>query len=384
MRKVEFFRHNIGEREIEDLKRVLDGLFLTTGKEVEAFEQELAAYLGAPHAVGVTSCTAAIHLALEALGVGPGDEVITTPMTFAATALAAIQAGATPVFVDVEPETGNMDVNLIENAITENTRAIVPVHLYGLMCDMKTMRQLADKYNLAVIEDAAHAPEASRDSVRVGELGEACCFSFYPTKSITCGEGGAISVHDCELDRKLRAMRHHGMDRTASERYQKDDVGYEISMMGWKYNMDNIQAALLRGQLEKIEEIYIQRSQRVQWYTEGLKNIEGIGIFNIPSNVRHAHHIFAIKVHADYRKKVCNALKENGIDYSINYHPPVHLHQYFREQYGYAEGDYPAAELFSRQVITLPLYAKLERDEVDYVVKTLHRAASDLKLPSLN
>ncbi|HLA40761.1 MAG TPA: aminotransferase class V-fold PLP-dependent enzyme, partial [Candidatus Glassbacteria bacterium] len=180
--KIEFFRHNIGRREIADVTRTLRGIFLTTGGEVEKFEKDFAGFLGLPHAIGVTSCTAALQLSLTGLGVGYGDEVITTPLSFAATALAVLQAGAVQVFADVEPETGNLDPTLAEKAITPRTRAILPVHLYGQLCDMKRLREIADRRGLVIVEDAAHALEAARAGVRVGELGDAACFSFYPTK----------------------------------------------------------------------------------------------------------------------------------------------------------------------------------------------------------
>lgn len=190
MKKIEFYKHSISQKDIDNTVKVLRSLFLTTGETVKEFEEKFSQYLGCKYTVGVTSCTAALHLSLLAYGVGSGDEVITTPMTFIATANSIIHAGATPVFVDVEPETGNIDANLIEGAITSRTKAILPVHLYGQMCDMKRIREIADKYHLLVIEDAAHAIETSREGVRPGELGDAACFSFYATKNITSGEGG--------------------------------------------------------------------------------------------------------------------------------------------------------------------------------------------------
>ena len=201
-----------------------------------------------------------------AYGIGPGDEVITTPMTFIATANAVIHAGATPVFVDVEPETGNINANLIENAITSRTKAILPVHLYGQMCDMKKIRKIADKNHLVVIEDAAHAIEVNRDEIRPGELGDAACFSFYPTKSITSGEGGAIATNNEGISEKLTKLRLHGMSKGAAERYSRRYEHWDMEMLGWKYNMDNIQAALLLNQLEHVEEFRDRREEICQKY----------------------------------------------------------------------------------------------------------------------
>ncbi len=378
MRKIEFFKHNIGPREIRDVNRVLRGLFLTTGKEVELFERAFAGYLGLPCAVGVTSCTAALQLSLTALGVGPDDEVITTPMSFAATATSIIQAGARPVFVDVEPGTGNLNAALLEAAITPRTRAVVPVHLYGQLCDMRAIREIADRHNLVVIEDAAHALEASRDQVRPGSLSEAACFSFYATKSITCGEGGAVAVKSQELARRLKALRHHGMDRTAAERYQKDDPSYEITMMGWKYNMDNIQAALLIGQLERVERLHRKRQRLASRYRAGLSAVEGIELTAECPDSTHAHHLFTILVPAGKRNKFIARMNARGIGVSIHY-LPIHLHRWFRETFGYARGMFPAAEEIGDRVVALPLYPKLKAAEADYVIRSVKETAVELK-----
>jgi len=221
MKKIEFFKHCINKSDIERVSRILRSVFLTTGKEVEEFEQNFSEYIGQRYTVGVTSCTAALHLSLIVLGIGSGDEVITTPMSFCATANAILQAGAQPVFVDVEEDTGNLNTELIESAITENTKAIIPVHLYGQMCDMKSIKESAKKYNLKIIEDAAHAIEASRDGIRVGQVSDTACFSFYPTKSITSGEGGAVSTDNREMAENLKMLRFHGIDKAAADRYTK-------------------------------------------------------------------------------------------------------------------------------------------------------------------
>jgi UDP-4-amino-4-deoxy-L-arabinose-oxoglutarate aminotransferase len=210
MTPIPFFQHDLGAAELEAVAAVLRGTILTTGDTVAEFERRFAATLGAAHAVGVTSCTAALHLALLAAGVGPGDEVLTTPLTFIATATAIVQAGARPVFVDVEPDSGNLDATRLATAITPRTRAIVPVHLFGQMCDMRAIRAVADRHRLALIEDAAHCPEGARDGVRPGELGDAACFSFYATKSITAGEGGALVTRAADLADRARLLRQQG------------------------------------------------------------------------------------------------------------------------------------------------------------------------------
>ena len=377
MQEIEFFRHNIGTREIREATRVLRGLFLTTGREVERFEAELASFLGVPHVVGVTSCTGALHLALTALGVGRGDEVITTPMTFAATALAVMQASAKPVFVDVEPQTGNLDAGLIESAITPKTKAILPVHLYGQMCDMRAIHRIAERHGLAVVEDAAHALEAGRDGVRVGELSDAACFSFYATKSITCGEGGAVAAASEQLARDIRRMRHHGMDKSAADRYGKDDVDYQITMMGWKYNMNNIQAALLLGQLARAEKLLQKRTRLAGRYSEKLAGVPGVKIPQPIRDCRHGWHLFTILVPPDKRREFVRRLKEMSIGVSINY-IPVHLQKFFKEKFGFRKGAFPAAEAVGASTVSLPLYPKLTFKEQDVVVSAVRELAVEL------
>ena len=368
--KVEFFKHNINEIDITRVNEVLNSIFLTTGQTVKEFEGDFAAYLSAKHAIGVTSCTAALHLCLIAWGIGKGDEVITTPMTFCATANAIIHAGGTPVFVDVEEETGNINADLIESRITEKTKAIIPVHLYGQMCDMKKTRQIADMYNLVVIEDAAHCIEGSRDGVKVGQLGDASCFSFYATKNITSGEGGAIAVRDPAIDEKLRMLRLHGIDKSAADRYTKKYRHWDMPILGWKYNMDNIQAALLIGQLERIDALWERKALLSRKYEEAFNSIPRIKLMKTVPDSRHARHLFTIQVPEKMRDTLLLALQEKGIGVAVNFRA-VHLLQYYRETFGYHEGQYPFAEQIGAGTISLPLYPALSDAEIDYVVQTV-------------
>jgi len=370
MKKIEFFKHSIDEGDIERVNSVLRSIFLTTGREVEKFEQNFSRYIGRGYTVGLTSCTAAIHLSLIALGVGPGDEVITTPMSFCATANAILHAGARPVFVDVEEETGNLNAELIEPAITEKTRAIMPVHIYGQMCDMKSIGKIAKKYNLKVIEDAAHAIEASRDSIRAGQLSHTVCFSFYATKSITSGEGGAVSTDNKEITETLKILRLHGIDKGAAERYTKRYQHWDMPLPGWKYNMDNIQAALLVGQLERIEDLWQRRDALWRLYEEELGNIAGIRVLKTLPNVRHARHLFTVLVPPGKRDSLLSALQNRDIGIAVNYRP-IHLLKHYRETFRYTEGNYPVAEEIGRRTISLPLYPSLEKADVIYIVKVL-------------
>src|ERR1700730_4018251 len=215
--RIPYFRHNLGDAELACVASVLEGDILTTGDAVSEFEARFAACLGVRHVLGVTSGTGALHMALLALDIGAGDEVITTPMSFVATATAILEAGATPVFVEVEPDNGNLDAPGVKPAIPPRTKAILPVHLYGLMCDMRALKTIADRHGLRIIEDAAHCIEGMRDGVRPGELSDMACFSFYATKNLTCGEGGAIIVNDDAVAERLKLLRLHGMTRMAEE-----------------------------------------------------------------------------------------------------------------------------------------------------------------------
>jgi len=369
-RKIEFFKHNIDEKDIARANDVLRSIFLTTGKVVEEFENNLAEYLGAKRVVGVTSCTAALHLCLLAWGVGEGDEVITTPMSFCATSNSVMHAGAKPVFVDVEEDTGNIDANLIEAAVTEKTRAIMPVHLYGQMCDMRKIRAIADKHKLVVIEDAAHCIEGKRDGVRVGELGDAACYSFYATKNITSGEGGAISTNDPAKADLLKMLRSHGIDRTAGDRYTKKYQHWDMTELGWKYNMDNIQAALLIGQLERIEELWKRRNEIALQYEKAFEGVKGIKLMKTVASCKHPRHLFTIHVASERRDEIMFALQEKGIGVAVNYRA-IHLLKYYRQHFGFKEGDFPVAERIGNTTITLPLYPKLHSSELEYVIKSV-------------
>jgi len=368
--KVEFFKHSIDENDVARVNEVLRSIFLTTGSLVEAFENNLAAYLGSPGVVGLTSCTAALHLCLLAWGVGPGDEVITTPMTFCATANTVLHAGARPVFVDVEPDTGNIDAGLIESRITERTKAIIPVHLYGQMCDMKRIRQIADQRGLVVIEDAAHCLEGQREGVRPGALGEAACFSFYATKNITSGEGGAVAANESSKLELLKMLRLHGMDKSAADRYTKEYRHWDMKVLGWKYNLDNIQAALLLGQLERIEDLWRRRDEIVQKYQAALASVPGVRLLKDVPDAKHARHLFTILVPPERRDGFLTGLQKKGVGVAVNYRA-VHLLEYYRERFGFRRGDFPVAEAIGDRTVSLPLYPKLEDSQVDYVIESV-------------
>ncbi|MGK7344626.1 MAG: DegT/DnrJ/EryC1/StrS family aminotransferase [Candidatus Nitrospinota bacterium M3_3B_026] len=375
--KVDFFRHNITTEDRKALEKTLKGLFISTGDEVAKFEERFAEYLGVPHVVGLTSATAGLHLALEALGIGKGDEVITTPMTFIATANSIIHTGAAPRFVDVEPDTGNMDPANIEKAITKKTKAVMPVHLYGQLCDMKAIKEAARARRLKIVEDAAHAVEARRDGVGAGQLGDAAAFSFYATKNLTSGEGGALSVHSRKLKDRLRQARLHGMTRDAASRFQKKFQHYDMRFVGWKYNMSNIQAALLLNQIDRIEKNLEERKKRWEIYMKELSGVEGLELPVIRPGSRSALHLFTVRVPARHRDRILWRLEEKGIGVAVNFRP-VHLMTYYRKNFGLKRGMFPNAERIGDRVVTLPFYPTMKRAQIKYVADSLKEILASL------
>jgi dTDP-4-amino-4,6-dideoxygalactose transaminase len=370
--KVPFFMHDLGKAELDAVAEVLAGPILTTGEWVARFESRFAELLGARHAVAVTSCTGALHISLLALGIKPGDEVITTPLTFIATSTAIMEAGAKPVFVDVEPETGNLDAGRVEAAITERTRAIMPVHLYGQMCDMRALRKIADRHNLYIIEDAAHCVEGTRDGVRPGELGDTACFSFYATKNLTCGEGGALVTNDEQLAEKLRLLRLHGMNKNANDRHKEGYKHWDMTVLGWKYNMDNIQAALLLPQMDRLEENWRKRKELARLYEGRLWDIPNLSRPATLEGVEHAWHLFPVWIGDGGRDRAIEGLQAQGVSVMVNYRA-IHLLTFFREALGYTEGDFPIAERIGGSSLSLPFYPNMPTEHVEIVVESLAR-----------
>jgi dTDP-4-amino-4,6-dideoxygalactose transaminase len=333
---------------------VLESCHFVLGPEVAAFEQEFAAFCGARFAIGVNTGTSAIHLAMLAAGIGPGDEVITTPHTFVATAAAVLYAGAQPVFVDIDPVSFNMDVDQIEAAITPRTKAILPVHLYGQMADMDPIMEIARRRNLLVIEDACQAHGAEYKGRRAGSIGDIGCFSFYPGKNLGAyGEGGAVTTNDLEVARKIRMLRDWGTERK-----------YYHEIQGYNYRLEEIQAAILRVKLRHLEEWTEARRANARRYDELLAG----GPVGAPAQMdyaRHVYHIYAVRT-AD-REPLMAFLKEQGVATGIHYPIPVHRQPAYAEL-GYQEGDFPHAERAAREVLSLPMYAELTGEQVALVV----------------
>ena len=301
--------------------------------------------------------------------------MITTPLSFIATANAVLQTGASVIFVDVEPHTGNIDAELIGGAITHKTKAIIPVHLYGQLCDMKRIRAIADKNGLFVLEDAAHALEASRDGVRVGELGDAACYSFYATKSIASGEGGAVSTDDPELNRRIQSLALHGMTAGAAERYNGTYKHYDMESLGYNLTMFDILAAMLLPQLDKIGESLQRRKTLYKLYTDALNGLDAFDIPEIEPGTESAFHLFTIWVEQDKRDELLLTFGTKGIGVTVNYRP-IHLMQYYRERFGYKEGMFPVSEHIGASTISLPFYSGISEEDVEYLFNIMNELFS--------
>lgn len=355
----------------DDISEVVDSLrsgWITHGPKVERFEEMIAGYTGARHALCVNSATAALHLSLLALGVGNGDEVITTPFSFAATANVIVHVGATPRFVDIGRDTYNIDAEKIEEAINSKTRAIMPVHYAGQPCDMEPIEEIARLHNLPIIEDAAHALGAQYRGRRIGAIGDLTCFSFYATKNITTGEGGAVTTGSDALSDRVKRLRLHGMSRDAWKRYSRSGSWYyEIEDCGWKYNMDDIQASLGIQQLRKLDRFTEVRRRYAQVYNGELSKLEQVIIPYESPDVYHPYHLYPILLQGFDRNAFIEEMGKRGIGCSVHF-IPIHLHPFYARRFGFKRGDFPNAEWVYDREVSLPLYPKMTEDDLYRVI----------------
>jgi dTDP-4-amino-4,6-dideoxygalactose transaminase len=347
------------------ISSVLENSQFILGPEVEAFEQEFAAYCGARYAVGVNSGTSALHLALLAAGIGPGDEVITTPFTFVATAAAIYYTGAKPVYVDIDPRSFTIDPMRLEGAITHRTKAVLPVHLYGQTADMRPILEVARRNGLVVIEDAAQAHGAEYEGRRAGSLADLACFSFYPGKNLgACGEGGAITSNNPEYVRKIRMLRDWG----AEEKYHH-------KLKGFNYRLEGLQAAILRVKLRHLEDWTEARRAHAALYSALLQKAGFVTPVELPGR-RHVYHVYAIRT--DRRDVLQSGLKAAGVQYGIHYPIPVHLQEAYREEQ-WGRGSFPHAEQAADEVLSLPMFAELTDDEIHKVCDEVAAAVTSLQ-----
>jgi dTDP-4-amino-4,6-dideoxygalactose transaminase len=378
--RVPFDRPTIGEAEIREVVATLESGWLTTGPRVKRFEDEFAAYTGADHAIALNSGTAALHLSLVAAGIAPGDEVITTPMTFCATANAIIHMGATPVFADVDPVTINLDPAAAAAAITPRTRALLPVHLAGRPVDVRAFQSLAKQHGLVLIEDAAHCAEGIAQGSRIGTTADFTCFSFYATKNLTTGEGGILTTASAEAAARIRVASLHGMSRDAWARYSSPHaIDYDVVMPGFKYNMMDIQAAIGLHQLARLDANLARRDAIWARYDEGLADLPVVRPSPVEPGSRHARHIYAILVDPDQcgmdRAALVAALADRGIATSRHF-KALHLLTFYAERFGLRRGQFPHAERISDQTVSLPLFPAMTGDEVSAVIDQLRNVLS--------
>jgi len=370
---------DIGEEEIAEVVQTLKSGWITTGPKTKEFERRMGDYLGVKHAIAVSSCTAALHVALAAIGVGRGDEVITSPLTFCATANAVVHLGGRPVFADIGDDL-NIDPVEIERHITSRTKAIIPVHHSGQPCRMDEILACARAYNLPIIEDAAHAIGAVYHGRMIGTIGDVTAFSFYATKNMTTAEGGMIATDNDDLAEKMRLLSLHGISKDAWKRYSSEGSWYyEVLCAGYKYNMTDIQAALGIHQLAKLEQFIQARSWYASTYNEAFGDMPEIQVPLANAGLRHAWHLYVIQLNLERltidRAEFIEALRAENIGTSVHF-IPVHLHPYYRDQFGYRRGDYPNAERIYDRIISLPLYPKMTEEAMQDVIAAVQRTVS--------
>lgn len=359
---------DIGEAEIAEVVDTLKSGWITTGPKTRRFEADFAAYVGAPHALAVNSCTAALHLALEAAGVKPGDEVLVPTMTFAASAEVVRYLDATPVLVDCRSEDLTMDPADAAAKITPRTRVIMPVHYAGSPCDMDAIIPLARQHNLTVIEDAAHALPTLYKGRFVGTIGDITCFSFYATKTVTTGEGGMITTANDAWAERMRIMSLHGISKDAWKRYTASGSWYyEITAPGYKYNLTDIAAALGLHQLRRCREMWEKRRRFAALYTEILGDLPELELPTEQPDTQHAWHLYVLRLALERlrlnRAEFIEALRERGIGSSVHF-IPLHMHPYYRETYGYQPENLPVAAAIYARTVSLPIYSRLSEEDI--------------------
>ena len=378
----------IGEEEISEVVDTLRSGWVTTGPKVKRFEADFSAYMAASHALGVNSCTAGLHLALAALGIGPGDEVIVPALTFCATANVVVHLGATPVLADIGFDF-QIDPSAIEKSITRNTRAIMPVHYAGQACDLNAVYEIAAQHKLSIVEDAAHAVGTTYRGKQIGsdhlpasypDLRRATAFSFYANKNITTGEGGMITTADAQLADDMRVLSLHGMSKDAWKRYA--DSGswfYEVVSAGYKNNMTDIAAALGIHQLRRLDGFIHARKRYARMYDAAFAGLDTLETPITHPDRNHVYHLYALRLNLASLKidrgEFINRLKELKIGASVHF-IPIHLHPFYRDNFGYRRGDLPHAEAIYDSILSLPLYPSMSERDVNDVIEAVHHISS--------
>lgn len=366
----------IDDDDIQSVVEVLRSDWLTTGPKVQEFEEVFAAYVGAKHAVTFSSGTAALHGAAFAAGIEPGDEAITTPLTFCATANCIFYQGAAPVFADVRPDTLTIDPAEMGNRITPRTKAVIPVDYAGHPADLDEILSLAEKHNLVVIEDACHSLGAKYKSRRVGSIAHMTVFSFHPVKHITTGEGGMVTTNDSQLAQRLRIFHNHGINSDARNRMAQGQWYYEMVALGFNYRLTDIGCALGLSQLRKLDSNLARRREIAARYNEAFRDLPGVRIPEVSPCTNPAWHLYAIRFEQEAlgasRAEVFAALRAEGLGVNVHY-VPVHLHPYYETKFGDRRGEYPVAEKAYEQLISIPLFHGMTDADVHDVVTAVHK-----------
>jgi len=372
---IPFHHADVGEEEAQAAAEVIRSGWLTMGPKTIEFEKQFAAYVGAKHAVGVSSCTAALHLALDAIGLKQGDEVLVPTTTFTSTAEVVCYFKAKPVLVDVDAKTLCMDSVDAERRITEKTRAVIPVHYAGQPCDMDAIHAMAKRHGLRVIEDAAHALPASYHGIRVGAISELTAFSFYATKTLTTGEGGMVVTDNDDLAKRMRMMRLHGIGRDAWKRYSAAGSWfYEVLDTGFKYNLTDIQSAIGIVQLGKCDQMREARAKVAHRYSEAFAAERRLEVPTIMEGCETAWHIYPLRLNLEElsitRSEMIEKLKERGVGTSVHF-IPLHMHPYYKNTYGYREEDFPVASKQYQRYLSLPMFPGMTESQIDYVIENV-------------
>lgn len=365
------------EVEIEEVVGCMRRGWIGTGPIVKQFEVDFASYKNINHAIALSSCTAALHLSMIAAGIGHGDEVITTPMTFCATINSILHCGATPVLVDCNKDTMNIDPSGIEEKITSRTKAILPVHFAGRCCDMDSIGRIAKAYDLLIIEDSAHAVESEYHGKSAGTFGDFGCFSFYVNKNITTGEGGMVITKEDHFASRIKVLGLHGMSKDAWKRFSDEGYRhYQVIQAGYKYNMMDIQAAIGIHQLKNINSYWNKRKNIWYKYNKAFSDLPCITPVEPENNTKHAYHLYTPFIDIDNLKKdrdwVLNALTSENIGVGVHYQP-VHLHPYYHQEFGWEKGDFPNAEWIGERTLSLPLSAFLRDEDVEDVISAFRK-----------
>ena len=363
---------DISDAEVQAVSDTVRSGWWAKGPRTIEFEKRFAEYVGAKYCVGVNSCTAALHLALMTQDIGPGDEVITTPLTFASSANTILHVGATPVFADIDPETGLIDPKEIEKKITDRTRAVVPVHYSGLAADIGEIGRLCERYGLFLSEDAAHAVETRYNGELIGHHPRgAVSYSFYATKNLACGEGGALVTDDEEVYKKACVLSCHGMSAGSWNRYGKSGSWrYDIEEPGFKYNMFDIQAALALAQLARMDDMQRRRFEAVDVYEEAFRDVPQLRLQKTPDYCHHSRHLYILRIVPELltisRDQFIEELKARNVGVSVHF-IALHTMSAYTKRYGYKPEDFPKAYAFSESEISLPMYSTLGREKAQYV-----------------